>query len=268
MLEGISLRPPKPKKFKTEIQKCLILFMHSVFSTYLIGVSVLSKVQTFFISQGLFCLSWSGPALLFTHRPVQVPQEDRSCWWYSMKREEVWEWRWRTLNTGGRQENCLLAAAGWITGKMSGMLRKHRFVFLGTRREGNGENSRKQRADPPPPLQHRITDRPFTYLAIETIILFPEEKYKSCTKNHTPHCQRPDVSGTLAVQREKNKQWWSASLQMPVLACVEFDSNNKNKWGREKWRGGTGELVEILKKKKGFGAVKGMCSYAASRTLC
>lgn len=46
-----------------------------------------------------------------------------------------------------------------------------------------------------------------------------------------------------------------ATAACPVLACVEFDSNNKNKWGQR------GRLENMLKSK-----VKGTCRYAAFRS--
>lgn len=101
-------------------------------------------------------------------------------------------------------------------GKMSGMLRKHRFSFLGSEREGNPENLSKQTVEPTP-LQCWITDWSFNYLTIQTIIFFQEDKYTSRTNNYTLHCPRLDFSGTRTVQRGK-----TSDDDQPQCGCLSW----------------------------------------------
>lgn len=116
--------------------------------TYLISVSVkCSSGNIFHLSDFAVCLGLALLCSLLNTR-FKYPRQDRSCCWYSPSEGEVTEWRGDILNTDGRQENGLLAAAGWITGKMSGMLRKHRSLFSETEREGNQDNSQQANSGP------------------------------------------------------------------------------------------------------------------------
>lgn len=85
----------------------------------------------FFLSQWLNSLSW--PGLLSSDLTVKVFQWDWGSSSYARVKVSVED----ILDTERRQEDCLLAATGWIREKIPGMLRKHSFPGLQTEEEGN-----------------------------------------------------------------------------------------------------------------------------------
>lgn len=76
-------------------------------------------------------MSW--PGLLSSDLTVKVFQRDWGSSSYAQVKVSVED----ILDTERRQEDCLLAAKGWIREKIPGMLRKHSFPGLQTEEEGN-----------------------------------------------------------------------------------------------------------------------------------